>query len=59
LRIEREAEINEEMAAIKEVEYLLEKEDFDAAERALEKVVNHKMDEKLVKVKEVSYYKID
>ena len=50
----RNAEINEENAAIKEVEYLLGKEDFDGAEKVLERAFNHKADEKLVKVKQVS-----
>lgn len=54
MRVEREQEINEEMAIIKEVEYLLEKEDFDGAERLLERVVNHKMEDKLVKVKQIA-----
>ena len=47
-------EIHEEEAAIKQVEYLIGKEDFDEAERVLQRVVNHKMEDKLVKVKEVS-----
>lgn len=54
MRVEREKEINEENALLKEVEYLIGKEDFDQAERVLERVINHKMEEKLVKVKEVS-----
>jgi len=54
LREDRIKEIHEEEAAIKQVEYLIGKEDFDEAERVLQRVVNHKMEDKLVKVKEVS-----
>lgn len=54
MREDRVKEIHEEEAAIKQVEYLIGKEDFDEAERVLQRVVNHKMEDKLVKVKEVS-----
>jgi hypothetical protein len=53
LRSDREQEIKDEEAAMKEVEALIAKEDFDEAERVLQRIVNHKMDEKLEKVQQI------
>lgn len=58
LRKERDQEIRDEIEAIKEAKKLIKKEDFDGAERALQRVLNHKLDEKIVKIKEVVIYTI-